>query len=161
MDKIIKIDEAIKVAREIREQNNSIVLVGGCFDIVHVGHVRFLQKAKEQGDVLMILLESDEKVTELKGHGRPIHSQKERAEVLGAFSTVDYVIPLPIFTTDSEYENLVGKLFPNIIAVTENDKGRTYKEHQAQKVGGMVKTVIGRVQNKSTSQIERLLQEKW
>ena len=61
-----------------------IVLVGGCFDILHLGHVVFLEKAKKEGDVLVVLLESDEKVRFLKGKGRPVHTQSERAEILSA-----------------------------------------------------------------------------
>ena len=71
------------------------VLVGGCFDVLHIGHVKFLRQAKSFGDYLIVLLESDANIKKLKGSTRPIHNQKERKEVLEALKFVDKVIILP------------------------------------------------------------------
>jgi len=98
-----------------------IVLTGGCFDILHIGHVRFLSEAKEMGDYLVVLLESDKNVKKLKGESRPVFIQKERAEMLSALGSVDLIVLLPMIENDSDYLNLVTKIKPDVIAVTEND----------------------------------------
>lgn len=150
MEKIITIEDAIKAAKKLRAQRNKIVLVGGCFDILHIGHVEFLKKAKEKGDALFLLLESDKKVKQIKGKNRPIHTQKERAKVLSALETVDYVILLPYFAKNQDYDNLVMQIKPDIIATTKTDKYREHKERQAKLLNAQVLDVIDRLPNKST-----------
>jgi rfaE bifunctional protein nucleotidyltransferase chain/domain len=76
------------------ESKRRIVLTGGCFDILHIGHVRFLSEAKRMGDYLVVLLESDKKVKDLKGKKRPVFIQEERAEMLSALGSVDLVVLL-------------------------------------------------------------------
>lgn len=93
-----------------------IVLTGGCFDILHIGHVRFLSEAKRMGDYLVVLLESDRKVKKLKGKNRPVFIQKERAEMLAALGSVDLIVLLPMMGNDSDYMNLLMKIKPDIIA---------------------------------------------
>lgn len=95
------------------------VLVGGCFDLLHKGHVSFLKKAKEAGEKLIVLLESDEKIKKLKGEDRPVQTQKIRAEALGELGFVDEVISLPFMISDSDYDELIKKIKPDIIAITE------------------------------------------
>ena len=83
-------------------RNKKIVFTNGCFDILHVGHIRYLQEARSCGDILVVGLDTDESVRTLKGPGRPIQNQEERAEILLALSCVDYVCffgggnPLPL-----------------------------------------------------------------
>jgi cytidyltransferase-like protein len=102
-------------------ENKKTVLVGGCFDLIHFGHLKFLEKAKEQGDFLIVALESDEFI---KKHKRklPVHQQSERAEILSNLNMVDLIVLLPFFRTNNDYFNLVKKISPSIIAVTEGDK---------------------------------------
>ncbi len=99
-----KLDKFIKYLQNKREK---VVLAGGCFDVLHPGHVIFLQKAKKEGDILVVLLESDEKVKRLKGDGRPIHTQEKRAENLSALKVVDFVVLLPFMKENSEDGNNV------------------------------------------------------
>lgn len=80
-----------------------VVTVNGCFDVLHVGHVRMLQAAKEQGDSLVVLLNSDSSVRKFKGKGRPINSQKDRKEMLEALNCVDQVI---VFSDETPNELL-------------------------------------------------------
>ena len=157
MNKIIKIDDAIKMAKELREQNKSIVLVGGCFDILHAGHIQFLEKAKKHADALFVLLESDKTIQKTKGQNRPIHVQADRATVLEALSIIDYVIMLPPLQTDSDYDDLLCKLKPIIIATTKGDPNRTHKERQAKLINAKVIDVMERIENKSTSKLAQLL----
>lgn len=151
MGKVISVKEAIMISAKLHEQNKTIVLAGGCFDIIHVGHVEFLKKAKEKGAALFVLLESDEKVKQIKGENRPIHTQKERAEVLSVLEMVNYVILLPFFTSNKEYDNLVIQIKPDILATTKADKHRRHKERQAKLLNAQVLDVIDRLPNKSTN----------
>ena len=107
MDKILTTDQAIQIAQTLREQNQRIVVAGGCFDILHLGHITFLEKAKEQADSLIILLESDENIKRTKGPARPINTQHDRAKILSSLTVVDYVITLPPIHNNEIYECLV------------------------------------------------------
>ncbi|MCR4263595.1 MAG: adenylyltransferase/cytidyltransferase family protein, partial [Candidatus Roizmanbacteria bacterium] len=79
------------------------VLVGGCFDLIHYGHITFLSEARKQGDYLIVALESDENVKKYKGPNRPIHKQAERAEMLRSLRMVDEVVELPEMKEDYDY----------------------------------------------------------
>ncbi len=93
--KILSVEELGERARGIRERGGRLVLTNGCFDLVHVGHVRYLQQARELGDFLAVALNGDESVRALKGPGRPINSAADRAEVLAALACVDFVTVFP------------------------------------------------------------------
>lgn len=151
MGKVISVKEAIMISAKLHEQNKTIVLAGGCFDILHLGHVEFLKKAKEKAAALFVLLESDEKVKQIKGENRPIHSQEERAKVLSALEMVDYVVLLPYFMANKDYDKLVISIKPDIIATTKADKYRKHKERQAKLLNAQVLDVIDRLPNKSTN----------
>ena len=132
------------------------ILVGGCFDLLHYGHVRFLEEAKKLGDTLIVALESDENVRKMKGDGRPIHSQKQRKTMLEALSCVDEVIPLPPMNSHQEYYDLVTRVYPQIIAITEGDPLEKNKREQAVKAGAEL-IVIPKIPTPSTSQLAKLL----
>lgn len=157
MEKIIKLKMAINLSETLRSQGKTIVLAGGCFDILHLGHLHFLEKAKMAGDVLMIALESDENVKKLKGEGRPINSQKDRAKILTALRIVDYVILLPFMKGHADYFSLVKNLKPDIIAVTAGDPQLKQKKEQAKAVNGKVKVVTPYLKTASTSQLVKIL----
>lgn len=158
--KILTIKEAFKIANKIRRQHKSIVLVGGCFDILHTGHIEFLTQAKKQGNVLMVLLESDETIQHVKGGERPINNQSDRSIVLTALSIVNYVILLDHFTKDQEYDDLVKSIKPDIIATTTGDPYRIHKERQAKLVGSRVVDVVHRISHTSTSKLAELLSKE-
>lgn len=157
---IVSIEESIEVARKLREEKRKIVLAGGCFDILHIGHITFLQKAKEAGDSLFVLLESDERIRTVKGVDRPINSQQDRAALLAALRMVDYVITLPGIMTNTGYDKLVFSLKPAIIATTKSDSARPHKERQAAALHIPVLDVVGRIQNQSTSKVAALLEKE-
>ena len=139
-----------------RKSKDRLVLTGGCFDILHIGHVRFLSEAKEMGDYLVVLLESDRSVKKLKGENRPVFSQKERAEMLTALRSVDLIVLLPMMEKDSDYLNLVMKIKPDLIAVTEGDPLTEKKKRQAKEVGGELK-IIPLTKTFSTSELAKIL----
>ena len=130
-----------------------VVLVGGCFDVLHPGHIIFLEKAKKQGDFLIVLLESDEKIKELKGKSRPVHTQKERAAILRSLKSVDQVILLPYMKNDDDYERLIQNLKPDVIAATSGVPDNFHKERIAKITGAKIKYVTKIIGDYSTTNI--------
>ena len=130
-----------------------VVLVGGCFDVLHPGHIIFLEKAKKAGDRLIVLLESDEKIKKIKGVNRPVHNQKERVLVLEALKFVDKVIQLPYLENEKDYDEIVEKINPDIIATTSADPQIHHKKRTARLVGAKLKYVTKRIGNYSTSKL--------
>ena len=109
------------IAQNLRDENQKIVFTNGCFDILHKGHVSYLSKAKSLGDVLIVGLNSDSSVRKLKGDNRPINNQDDRAFVLLALQSVDYVV---IFDEDTPYK-LIETIRPDILV-----KGADYKDKE-------------------------------
>ena len=93
--KIIDINELAQRARELSAAGKRLVATNGCFDLLHVGHVRYLQAARRLGNVLAVGLNGDDSVRELKGSGRPINNEGDRAEVLAALECVDFITIFP------------------------------------------------------------------
>lgn len=133
------------------------VLVGGCFDLIHIGHIYFLEEAKKLGDKLVVLLESDETIKKLKGERRPIHTQEERKIMLFAIRYVDEVVCIPPLKTDKEYYDLIQKLHPDIIAVTEGDPILAKKQNQAKLIGARA-VVIPKIDSPSTTSLAKVLE---
>lgn len=153
MAEIIPVSRIGSLSNRLREQGKVVVLVGGCFDILHPGHVIFLEKAREAGDVLIVILESDKKVKMLKGANRPIHSQKMRSKVLLALRAVDYVVALPYMELNAEYDKLIGRIKPDVIAITEGYANVYHCERAAKKTGAKLRPVTKTIGNHSTSRI--------
>lgn len=118
IDKLITPEEARELFSPEFREDNSIVFTNGCFDVLHRGHVYYLSKAREMGNVLVVGLNSDASVSRLKGEGRPVNNQNARAEVLGALGMVDYII---IFEEDTPLE-LIKRVEPNLLV-----KGGDYR----------------------------------
>lgn len=156
MNKLIRITSIKHLITSIRKKNNCIVLAGGCFDIIHYGHIKFLDEAKKKGDILIILLESDHKVTKLKGKNRPVFNQQERAYVLSSIRFVDYIILLEDIYEDESYKKLVLQIRPQIIAVSENDSAMDKKMDQASKIGARVE-VIPYIDTQSSSSLAKII----
>jgi rfaE bifunctional protein nucleotidyltransferase chain/domain len=91
-NKIVDAEELSAIAKEMRAQGRKLVLTNGCFDLLHTGHVRYLQTARELGDALAVAINGDDSVRALKGEGRPLNSEGDRAEVIAALECVDHVI---------------------------------------------------------------------
>lgn len=132
------------------------VLVGGCFDVLHPGHVIFLEKAKKLGDRLVVLLESDQKVRLLKGVNRPVHTQKDRAKILKALRFVDQVISLPFIQDEKEYDQIIKKINPHVIAATRGYGDTSNHKRTAKLVGAKLVYVTNIYGNYSSSRILKL-----
>lgn len=110
MGEVIKREEIRNVVKVLQDKGKTVVTTNGCFDILHVGHVRYLQKTKTYADYSVVLLNSDKSVKSIKGEGRPINNEADRAEILCALSCVDYVV---LFDEDSPI-NLLGEIKPDV-----------------------------------------------
>ena len=111
MIKIVNIEALIKERERLRREGKRLVFTNGCFDLLHPGHVRYLSKARSLGDALVVALNSDRSVRALKGEGRPILNQQERAEVIAALEAVDYVT---IFNEETPRE-LIAAVLPDVL----------------------------------------------
>lgn len=132
--------------------DKKIVLVGGCFDILHFGHIQFLQKARECGDYVVVALEPDERITQHKNR-IPTHTQMERAYNLLALRSVDHVILLPLLNGFNDYLELVKTINPQVIAVTAGDPQLANKQKHADSVGAELIEVTTMIGNFSSSAI--------
>jgi D-glycero-beta-D-manno-heptose 1-phosphate adenylyltransferase len=122
--KVVPIQKISEELSPLRNQKK-IVFTNGCFDLLHVGHIRYLQEAKAQGQVLVVGINSDDSVKRLKGPTRPIQNENDRAEILAALGAVDYVV---LFTEDTPAK-LIEAVKPNVLV-----KGGDWKPDQI--VGG-------------------------
>lgn len=152
MGKILRINQ-LDSLHALSESKKKIVLAGGFFDVLHPGHVIFLEEAKKAGDVLVVLLESDRKARQLKGPKRPVHDQKMRARVLSALRDVDYVVKLPFIESDRKYDEIIGQIKPHIIALTRGYGPDEYHKRTAKIIGAKIKYVTKMVGDHSTSRI--------
>ena len=157
---IIRIDKIQQFARKLQKARKRIVLVGGCFDVLHTGHITFLQNAKLQGDSVVVLLEHDETIKKQKGQARPIHTQQERAFMLSALRPVDHIILLPADPANSLYDQVILALKPAIIATTAGDPNKKHKIRQAKMSRAKVVEVADYIENQSTSKLLTLLGTK-
>ena len=157
MQRIIDTKKAVKISRKLKREGKKIVIAGGCFDILHIGHIRFLEASKKEGDVLFILLENDESVKKLKGEDRPINTQEERALVLEALKPVDYVVNLPSMNSNTDYDKLILNLKPDVITTTKKSGQVIHNLRQAKLTGAKLALVVNRISNKSTTRLAQLI----
>jgi len=111
LSKIVKLKEFLKKVKNIRQDGKRIVFTNGCFDILHIGHVRYLQSARAEGDILVIGLNSDRSVHIIKGEKRPVISEQQRAEVLASVGFVDYVI----LFDEPDPHKLIAAIAPDVL----------------------------------------------
>ena len=132
-----------------RKKGKIIVLANGGFDLVHAGHVRYLEAAKKKGDILIVALNSDSSIRKLKGQGRPILPQRERAEILSAFACVDFIT---IFN-EPNVENILMALKPNVHAKGSDYTKKTVPERETVLAYGGRIAIAGGPKIRSTSEV--------
>jgi rfaE bifunctional protein nucleotidyltransferase chain/domain len=144
--------EALKqLVAEWRGAGDSITLANGCFDLLHVGHVRYLQAAKKLGGRLIVAVNSDESVRALKGDGRPLMPAEERAEILSAFKDVDAVVIFP----ERDVRALIREIRPDVQAKgTDYTADRVPERDAVAEYGGRVE-IVGDPKDHSASEIIR------
>ncbi len=154
MTKIVSLKRLVFHSENFKKLGRKIVLVTGCFDILHLAHRQFLQKAKEQGDVLLVGLESDERVSGLKGEKRPVNPWQKRAEKLQSLRQVDFVFPLPGDLEKREVqEEVIRQIRPDVFAVSSHTVNLKRKKEIVKKYGGRLKIVFPHKQGVSTTKI--------
>ena len=157
MGAILSIDRFKPIRKRLREDGKKLVFTNGCFDILHIGHIRLLEWAKAAGDKLLVGLNSDSSTRRLKGNGHPILPQDERAEILSSLACVDYVI---IFDEDTP-QNLINEIIPDILV-----KGGDYKPEEivgretVENAGGKL-LIFPIVENHSTTEIIETVIERF
>ena len=149
--------EIKRIREQLKLENKKVVFTNGCFDLIHSGHVNYLVKAREMGDVLFLALNTDESIKRIKGDKRPILKQDERAFIVSNLKPVDYVT----FFSEDTPEIIISELIPDVLVKGADwsiDKivGRDIVEAN----GGEVKT-IKFVSDQSTSNIIKIIKERY
>ncbi|MFN3412358.1 MAG: D-glycero-beta-D-manno-heptose-7-phosphate kinase, partial [Exilispira sp.] len=143
--KLVNLTELRNIVEDLRKKNKTIVFTNGCFDILHAGHVIYLEKAKELGNVLIVGLNTDSSIKKLKGEGRPIQNEKDRIKILSALESVDFIILFDELTP----ERLIKQIKPDLLV-----KGSDYKIEQIAGREYAGKTItIDYIDGKSTTEI--------
>ncbi|MCE1175631.1 MAG: D-glycero-beta-D-manno-heptose-7-phosphate kinase [Burkholderiales bacterium] len=142
-------DEIAVIARDLKRRGQKIVFTNGCFDLLHTGHARYLEQAREFGDVLIVGVNSDASVSRLKGPSRPINSEDDRAYILASLKSVDYTV---IFHEDTPYE-LIKLIQPNVLVKGGDYRG---KEVVGQDIAKEVKIVDFVAGKSTTGTIEKI-----
>ena len=148
-DKIKKREELLRIIKDLKAKGKRIIFTNGCFDLLHVGHIRYLEEAKTLGDILIVGVNSDTSVRKLKGPKRPVLPVEERTEILSGLGCVDYIT---IFD-ELDPLALITSLQPNVL-VKGGDwtKEQTIGKEVVERSGGEV-VIIPFVQGASTSSI--------
>ncbi len=149
MDRVLNREELIRRVAEARETGARIVLANGCFDVLHVGHVRYLEGARELGDILIVGINSDEQVATQKGDGRPVLPASERAEIVAGLESVTYVT---IFDEPTVTELLLA-LKPDVHAKGTDYTTDTVPEREVVRSYGGEVAIVGDPKDHSTSAI--------
>ncbi len=152
-EKIKTLDDAKNEIERLKAQGKKIVFTNGCFDILHIGHARYLYMARDLGDFLIVAVNSDRSVKSLKGSERPVINENERAEMLAALGCVDMTV---IFDEETPYE-VIKQLVPHVLV-----KGGDWKEEDivgsdiVKAAGGEVKSITFVDGSSTTNIINRI-----
>jgi D-beta-D-heptose 7-phosphate kinase/D-beta-D-heptose 1-phosphate adenosyltransferase len=151
--KVLNLEELLRVREGLRAEGRRLVLTNGCFDILHVGHVRYLAEARRLGDALLVAINSDRAVRALKGSNRPVMNEAERAEILAALEAVDFVT---VFDDESP-RAFITEVLPDVLV-----KGGDYRlddihgREEVERAGGRVLTLPFIEGTSTTGIIERI-----
>ena len=153
---LISQEEIIKIVKDGQNSGKTFVVTNGCFDILHVGHVRYLQKTKEFADNLIVMLNSDKSVKAIKGDDRPINCEEDRAEILSSLSCVDYVV---LFDENSPAK-LLENIKPDVYTKGADYTLETLPERDIVLKNNIKVEFIDFVQGKSTTNVIKKINEK-
>jgi len=151
-DHIKSFDQISSIVKELKIKNKKIIFTNGCFDILHLGHVRYLEDAKKLGDILIVGLNSDRSTKLLKGKDRPINSQNDRAYILASLEVIDYVV---IFEDETPYD-LITIIKPDILVKGSDYKGQKIVGEDIAKSLKLIDFVDGRSTSKTIKRIQNL-----
>ena len=149
MGQVLSRENVAKFVENLHRSGKTVVVTNGCFDILHVGHVRYLQKTKTFADYLIVLLNSDKSVRAIKGENRPINNENDRAEILCALSCVDYVVMFD----ETSPRNLLDEIKPDVYTKGADYTMETLPEADIMRKNGTRVEFIEFVEGKSTTGI--------
>ena len=138
IEKILPLDRAVEALAELKRQGKRVVFTNGCFDLLHPGHTRYLAEARKLGDALLVAVNSDRSVRALKGPGRPVLPERERAEILAALACVDYVTIFDDLTPRS----VIARLVPQVLVKGADwGPGEIVGREEVEAAGGRVVSI--------------------
>ena len=149
MGQVLRRENVAKFVENLHRSGKTVVVTNGCFDILHVGHLRYLQKTKTFADYLIVLLNSDKSVRAIKGENRPINNENDRAEILCALSCVDYVVMFD----ETSPRNLLDEIKPDVYTKGADYTMETLPEADIMRKNGTRVEFIEFVEGKSTTGI--------
>ena len=153
----LTVEEAAALAERLRAEGTRIVLANGCFDLLHVGHVRYLRAARRLGDVLFVGVNSDAAVRRLKGPGRPLVPAAERAEIVAALAGVDHVV---IFDEDTA-DRLLERLRPHVHAKGTDYTPEAVPERATARAVGAQVVITGDPKTHATRDVIALIRQRF
>lgn len=155
--KFFALDELAREIARLKDRGKKIVLANGCFDLIHVGHIRYLREAKTRGDILVVALNSDHSIRQLKGPGRPLLEERERVEIMAGLEFVDFVT---IFD-DLTVEKVLRLLQPHVHAKGSDYTQETVPERETAKAIKAEIAITGGPKVRSTSEIIKEIKRKF
>ena len=156
LTKVLSREQAAQASAEARARGRRVVLANGCFDLLHVGHARYLSGAKSRGDVLIVGVNSDASVRRIKGEGRPVVDEQGRARMVAAFGAVDYVV---LFDED-DVRPLLRDLRPHVHAKGTDYTEETVPERDTALEIGAEVAIVGDPKDHNTRDLLRAIRER-
>ncbi len=153
--KILSLHSLKNIVKELKEKGKIIVLTNGAFDLLHYGHISYLKEAKENGDILIVAVNSDNSVRRLKGEGRPIIDEKGRAYLVASLKVVDYVV---IFEEDN-VKRILSELIPHLHIKGPDYSVETVAESKFSSSLGIETRIVGKSKEQSTTDIIKRIRE--
>lgn len=160
LNKILSYRQASVVGRQLKTQGKKLVMVSGCFDLLHLGHMEFLSDAKALGDALLVSLGSDRTIKVLKGEKRPMMNENYRAQMLASLEAVDYVViakeeevQLP---SGIDFGELARQVLPSIFAINKGNRSIEDKKHLMEEIGGRLVEIEGKPVTSTTEIIGKI-----
>jgi rfaE bifunctional protein nucleotidyltransferase chain/domain len=156
-EKLKSISEMAEIAERLRRDGERLVLANGCFDIIHVGHIRYFEGARAAGDRLLVALNSDTSVRSVKGEGRPLMPAEDRAEIVGSFECVDYVVVFDEPTVDE----VITRIRPAVHAKGTDYTPDTVPERETVRSYGGEVAIVGDPKHHATRDIIDVIVERF
>ncbi|HET6271763.1 MAG TPA: D-glycero-beta-D-manno-heptose 1-phosphate adenylyltransferase [Bacteroidota bacterium] len=154
MGKVLSLNALVNVRRKLRRLGRKVVFTNGTFDIIHRGHVEYLTKAKQLGEVLIVGLNTDSSIRRIKGNGRPINKNADRGAVLAALEPVDYIC----FFDDDTPARIIDRLVPDVLVKGADWKiGEIVGRETVEQHGGKVRTIRLTPGSSTSNVIKRVL----
>lgn len=157
IDKVKNREELKTIIQEAKKQGKKVITTNGCFDVLHVGHLRYLQSTKQLGDMLIVAINSDESVRAIKGEKRPLVPESERAELLAGLECVDYVMIFP----ELDPKQFLVELRPNIhVKGGDYSLDRVIERETVEAIGAELRIIPG-ADGKSTTNLIEVIIERY